>query len=87
MSLYAQCDNCGYLNDRYINEPTTVAKILDLLEKEHRERSPDCPTKTMELLVAVHDPLSSDRVPGTTTRMVRLIHVARERAKPEPFRE
>ncbi len=60
-------------------EPTTIAAIIALLEKEHREKSPDCPTKTTDLLVAVHDPIIRDS-PSGTRGMVRLVHVERHKA-------
>ena len=67
-------------------EPTTIAAIIALLEKEHREKSPDCPTETTDLLVTVHEPDHKNSLSGGT-RMARIIHIERHKAKPGPFRE
>ena len=85
-SLYAKCPNssCGYLNNNYINQPTRVGTILELLEKEHKERSPNCPVKTEDLLVATPDPESGNH-PGTS-RIPKFVHV-RRRSEPEPSNE
>lgn len=76
-SLYASCSKCGYLNNNYINQPTRVGTILDLLEKEHKERSPNCPVKTEDLLVATPDPNGVQHAAGTT-RVPTVVHVQRQ---------
>lgn len=83
-SLYAKCPKCDYLNDRYINEPTPLEMILVVLEREHLEKSPDCAIKVTELLIANPDPNSSYHTPGTT-RMVRVVHLERNKEKTRPI--
>ena len=85
MLFYAGCDKCHYSMDLPINDSITIEEFLALVEKEHREESPSCPTEPMQLRISASDPniqsLVSEKIKA---RRSSIVHVERHGALQGP---